>query len=139
MKQHVQVLAVQELLDDKVNGIAGVCSAVVVAEDGLALYWSGMAQESADSRAAIVSGLASLAENAAVVDGTGAVLRTLIEMEDGYFMVVRSADTTHLAVSTTRSANLQTVGFELTRLTQQLATVLEAGRRRPAGPGGAPA
>ncbi|MGW4200947.1 roadblock/LC7 domain-containing protein [Streptomyces sp. NPDC004726] len=139
LKKHAPVQAVQELLDAKVGAIAGIRSAVVVSSDGLALYSSGMKERSADSRAAVVSGLASLSDNAAREDGAGAVRRTLIEMEDGYFLIVRSADTTYLAVSTELSADLQSVGFELTRLTRQLATVLEAGRRDLAAPGDAPA
>ncbi|MEU5159653.1 roadblock/LC7 domain-containing protein [Streptomyces sp. NPDC020875] len=130
---------VQELLDEKVSEIAGVRSVVVVSEDGLTTYWSGTTQDSADKRAAIASGLSSLAASLAAEDDGGHVRRAMIEMDHSLFIIVRATSDSFLAASAQATADLGTVGYELTLLAQRLAPVLEAGPRRAGAEGGAPA
>ncbi|MEW1794722.1 roadblock/LC7 domain-containing protein [Streptomyces niveus] len=129
---------VQKMLDARIQKITGVRGAVVLTEDGLALYWSLYDATTAERRAAVSSSLGSLALSVATDEEAGHVRRTLIEMEDGYFIIARCGLLSFLAVSTRADADLSVVGYELAELTRQLGDVLDAGDRRDAGPGGAP-
>jgi uncharacterized protein len=127
--------AVQQLLNDKAAAIPGILSAVIATADGLALYFtSALDQQQADTRAAVVSGLVSLSSSLAA--GEGGVRRTLIETEEGNHLLVRAGQRTYLAVTADGQADLQRVGYEVTRLTQQLAMVLDADQRQTAAPDG---
>lgn len=129
---------IQKMLDARIQKINGVRGAVVLAEDGFPLYWSLYDKDTAERRAAVSSTLGSLALAVATDEAAGHVRRTLIEMEDGYFIIARCGLLSFLAVSTTAGADLSVIGFELAELTRQLGDVLDTGDRRPAGPGGAP-
>ncbi|MFD7921237.1 roadblock/LC7 domain-containing protein [Streptomyces sp. NPDC059740] len=130
---------VQKLLDEKIDDIAGVRCAVVLAEDGLPLYWSGFDEETALRRSPLAASLGNLASRVAAEEGGGAVRRTLIEMEGGFFVVARAGSNTFLAVTTKPDANLGHIGYELTLLTKRLGPVLDAEQRPLPAEGGAPA
>ncbi|MEO3751837.1 roadblock/LC7 domain-containing protein [Streptomyces sp. B6B3] len=127
--------AVQKLLDEKIRDIAGVRGAVVFSEDGLVLYASGVQEDFAQRRAAVASSLGSIADHVAFEEQAGAVKRTLIDMEEGYVIVARCGQRSQIAVSASHTANLGTVGYELSLLATRLAPVLDAEQRQPV-PGG---
>jgi predicted regulator of Ras-like GTPase activity (Roadblock/LC7/MglB family) len=126
---------IQKILDEKISNIAGVRGAVVYSDDGLALYGSEVEEVFAQRRAAVASSLSALANHIATEEKAGKVKRTLIEMEDGYVIVARCGQRSHLAVSLLDSANLGTVGYEMSLLAARLAPVLDAQQRQPAPDG----
>ncbi|MDT0321891.1 roadblock/LC7 domain-containing protein [Streptomyces millisiae] len=121
---------VQRILSERINNIAGVRAAVVLADDGLPRYWSGLEKDDAERRAALSSSLGTIAARIAADEEAGVVKRTLIEMEKGFFVVARCGERSYLAVSARPDANLSVVGYELTLLTKQLATVLDTDPRQ---------
>lgn len=129
---------VQKVLDQKVDQIAGVRGVVAVAHDGIALYWTGMDKDAADNRAALGASIGSLAARIAVEDAGGAVRRTMIEMDDGWFLVCRAGQRSYLTLNAKASVDLGALGYELTLLARRLGDVLDAERRQPLQ-GGAPA
>ncbi|MEV8424513.1 roadblock/LC7 domain-containing protein [Streptomyces niveus] len=129
---------IQKILDARIQKVTGIRGAVVLAEDGLAMYWSLYDEATAERRAAVASSLGSLAVSVATEEEAGHVRRTLIEMEDGYFTIVRCGLLTYLAVSIRADADLGVVGYELTELSLQLGDILDAADRRPPGTGGVP-
>ncbi|MEV0776322.1 roadblock/LC7 domain-containing protein [Streptomyces sp. NPDC050428] len=130
---------VQQILTKKINNITGVRGAVVIGEDGLAMYWARFPDKTDEERAAIerraamASSLHSLAAQVADREASGPVKRLLVDMDGGYFIVAACSDYTALAVSTEQGANLETVGYELAQLTRELAGVLGTEGRRPDG------
>ena len=125
--------AVQEILDKHVDNIAGVRGAVVVSSDGLHLYWSHFDEATAERRAPIGASLGSLARRVAAEEGAGAVRRTMVEMEDGFFIVAHIGQRSSVAVSTKPEVDLGIVGYELTLLAKRLHGVLDAeARHQPA-------
>ncbi|AQU70270.1 roadblock/LC7 domain-containing protein [Streptomyces niveus] len=128
--------AVTELLDSRIELIAGVRAAVVLSADGRHLHWTGgYDEETAERRAPLASALASLALTIAKEENGGTVRRTMLDMDDGYYIVAACGTRTFLALRADPGANLSNVGYELTQLTKQLAGLLDAERRTPTGGG----
>ena len=72
--------------------------AVLVSVDGLTIAASEhLPRERADQLAAVASGLASLATGAAQLFEGGRVLQSVVEMENGYLLLMRVGDGSHLA------------------------------------------
>ncbi|WP_234320035.1 roadblock/LC7 domain-containing protein [Streptomyces sp. SBT349] len=110
---------------------------MIVSVDGLLLYWTGLEhagpvtkrEEVAEHRAAIVSGMATLADEAARQDRAGAALRTLIEGEDGWLVLGRAGANSYLALSANKGADVGALGYQLSLLAGQLGGQLDAARR----------
>ena len=87
--------------------VSGVTHAVLVSADGLLMAASEhMPIERADQLAAVASGLASLSTGASQLFNGGYVLQSVVEMENGYLLLMRVGDGSNLAVLTQESADL---------------------------------
>ena len=85
--------------------VSGVTHAVLVSADGLLMAASEhMPIERADQLAAVASGLASLSAGAAQLFDGGYVLQSVVEMENGYLLLMRVGDGSNLATLATRTA-----------------------------------
>ena len=82
--------------------VSGVTHAVLVSADGLLMAASEhMPVERADQLAAVASGLASLSTGAAQLFDGGYVLQSVVEMENGYLLLMRVGDGSNLATLAT--------------------------------------
>ncbi|MCK0174467.1 MULTISPECIES: roadblock/LC7 domain-containing protein [Mycobacteriaceae] len=110
--------------------VAGVSHAVLVSADGLLMAASEhMPIERADQLAAVASGLASLATGAAQLFDGGYVLQSVVEMEQGFLLLMRVGDGSNLATLATRSCDIGQIGYEMAILVERVGTVVQAARR----------
>src|SRR3954454_8321697 len=78
--------------------VSGASHAILVSADGLLMAASAhMPAERADQLAAVASGLASLSTGAAALFDGGYVLQSVVEMENGYLLLMRVGDGSNLA------------------------------------------
>jgi X-X-X-Leu-X-X-Gly heptad repeat protein len=78
------------LVSNFAREVPGVSHAVLVSVDGLLIAASEhLPEERADQLAAVSSGLASLASGAAQLFDGGQVLQSVVEMENGYLLLMR--------------------------------------------------
>jgi predicted regulator of Ras-like GTPase activity (Roadblock/LC7/MglB family) len=112
--------------------VAGVKHAVLVSADGLLMAASEqMPIERADQLAAVTSGLASLSAGAAQLFEGGHVLQSVVEMENGYLLLMRVGDGSNLATLATRSCDIGQIGYEMAILVERVGSVVQSSRRTP--------
>ena len=112
------------------NEVAGVSHAILVSADGLLMAASQhMPIERADQLAAVTSGLASLSSGAAQLFDGGYVLQSVVEMENGYLLLMRVGDGSNLATLATRSCDIGQIGYEMAILVERVGTVIQSSRR----------
>lgn len=136
MTHDTDALTSQRDLDWLINrfaeDVAGVTHAVLVSADGLLMAASErLPTDRAEQMSAVTSGLASLATGAARLFEGGAVLQSVVEMQEGYLLLMSVGDGSHLAVLTARSADIGQVGYEMAVLVERVGTMVQAGARRP--------
>ena len=113
------------LLDTFAAETAGVLEAIAVSSDGLLVGASGQAgNDAADTLAAITSGLVSLAGGAADSYRLGTLDKVIIEMSDGYLVLMAVTVGCALGVVASRSAQLGTIAFEMTLFANRVGDVL---------------
>jgi uncharacterized protein len=113
------------LLTNFAERIVGASSAVVVTTDGLVLARSDkIARDTADTLAAITSGLASLTEGAAECFGAGPVSQLIVEMHGGYLFVTSISDTSALAVMCEPDCDIGLIGYEMSLIVERIGQVL---------------
>ncbi len=118
------------LLDRFVDRTPGAAHAVVVSADGLHLAGSqGLPRDRGEQLAAVVSGLASLTIGASMILGAGQVQQTLVEMSDGYLLVMAIRDGAHLAVLAAGGSDLGQVGYEMALLVERVGAALTPAAR----------
>ena len=118
------------LLDRFVDRTPGAAHGVVVSADGLHLAGSkGLPQERGEQLAAVVSGLASLTVGASLILGAGVVQQTLVEMADGYLLVMAVGEGAHLAVLAAGGSDLGQVGYEMALLVDRVGAALNPAAR----------
>ncbi|MGH9217440.1 MAG: roadblock/LC7 domain-containing protein [Acidimicrobiales bacterium] len=118
------------LLERFVDRTPGAAHAVVVSADGLHLAGSkGLPRERGEQLAAVVSGLASLTVGASMILGAGQVQQTLVEMAQGYLLVMAIRDGAHLAVLAASEAELGQVGYEMALLVERVGAALSPAAR----------
>lgn len=118
------------LLDRFVDRAPGAAHAVVVSNDGLFLAATrGMPRDRGEQLSAIVSGLASLTVGASLCLEAGAVRQTLVEMNDGFLLVMAVADGAHLAVLASVGCDLGQVGYEMALLVERVGMALSPAAR----------
>lgn len=114
-----------------VMDVPGVAHAVLVSADGLLMAANpGLWPERADQIAAVSAGLSSLAVGASRLLDGGPVLQTLVEMENGYLMLMSVGDGSNLAVLTLPGADLGQVGYEMALLVDRVGAVVQANARQ---------
>jgi predicted regulator of Ras-like GTPase activity (Roadblock/LC7/MglB family) len=110
--------------------VPGVAHAVLVSVDGLLMAASEhMPVERADQLAAVASGLASLSAGAAQLFEGGYVLQSVVEMENGYLLLMRVGDGSSLATLAARSCDIGQVGYEMAILVERVGSVVQPSRR----------
>ena len=108
----------------------GVSHAILVSADGLLVAASEhMPGERADQLAAVASGLASLSTGAAQLFDGGHVLQSVVEMENGYLLLMRVGDGSNLATLAARSADIGQIGYEMAILVERVGAVVASARR----------
>jgi hypothetical protein len=118
------------LLDRFVNRTPGAAHSVVVSADGLLLAGSrGLPRDRGEQLAAVVSGLASLTVGASMILGAGQVQQTLVEMADGFLLVMAVRDGAHLAVLAAGECDLGQVGYEMALLVERVGAALTPAAR----------
>lgn len=115
-----------------VDEVPSAAHAVLVSADGLLMAASeSLPDDRAEQVAAVSSGLASLAVGAARLFEGGAVLQTIIEMQQGYLLLMSVGDGSHLAVLTQDSADIGQVGYEMALLVDRVGRMVQARARVP--------
>jgi predicted regulator of Ras-like GTPase activity (Roadblock/LC7/MglB family) len=136
---------IQSILDEHVAQIPHVLGAVVVTEDGIFRYISGWrtdasatqtAEEAAKARqafgehlGALATGMSNLASQQAIKQNGGAVLRTVVEMENGWCVTGRAGHHCVIALHAAKQANLGALGFAVTNMSNRLGDMLDVDRR----------
>lgn len=106
--------------------------AILVSADGLLMAASEhMPGERADQLAAVTSGLASLSTGAAQLFDGGYVLQSVVEMENGYLLLMRVGDGSNLATLATRHCDIGQIGYEMAMLVERVGAVIGSPRRTP--------
>ena len=119
-----------------VDEVPDAAHAILVSSDGLLMAASAsIPGERGEQLAAVSSGLSSLAVGAAHLLGGGGVLQTVVEMEQGYLMLMSIGDGSNLAVLTQAAADIGQVGYEMALLVDRVGKVVQA-RPRGASAGG---
>jgi uncharacterized protein len=119
-----------------VDEVPDAAHAILVSSDGLLMAASAsIPGERGEQLAAVSSGLSSLAVGAAHLLGGGGVLQTVVEMEQGYLMLMSVGDGSNLAVLTQAAADIGQVGYEMALLVDRVGKVVQA-RPRGASAGG---
>lgn len=114
------------------NDVPGVSHAILVSADGLLMAASEhIPGERADQLAAVASGLASLSTGAAQLFDGGHVLQSVVEMENGYLLLMRVGDGSNLATLAARHCDIGQIGYEMAILVERVGAVVQSQRRRP--------
>jgi len=115
-----------------VEEVTDAAHAILVSADGLLMAESqSIPGERAEQVAAVSSGLASLAVGAARLFDGGAVLQTVVEMENGYLMLMSVGDGSNLTVLTVEDADIGQVGYEMALLVERVGRTVQAEARVP--------
>ncbi|MGK2881639.1 MAG: serine protease inhibitor [Mycobacterium sp.] len=110
--------------------VPGVAHAVLVSVDGLLIAASEhMPPERADQLAAVSSGLASLASGAAELFRGGPVLQSIVEMQNGYLLLMRVGDGSQLATLASHNCDIGQIGYEMALLVERVGAVVQSTRR----------
>jgi uncharacterized protein len=116
--------------------VSDAAHAILVSADGLLMAASdSIPGERGEQLAAVSSGLASLSVGASRLFEGGAVLQTIVEMEQGYLMLMSVGDGSNLAVLTHDSADIGQVGYEMALLVERVGRTVQAGARVAPTPG----
>jgi predicted regulator of Ras-like GTPase activity (Roadblock/LC7/MglB family) len=122
------------LVNDFAERVPGVAHAVVVSADGLLLTASNrLPLDRADQLAAVASGLVSLTQGAARCFEGGAVLQTVVEMDNGFLFLMSISDGSSFAVLAARSCDVGQVGYEMALLVDRVGEALTPAPRSAAG------
>lgn len=115
-----------------VDSVPGAAHAVLVSADGLLMAASEhMPTERADQLAAVASGLASLSTGASQLFDGGYVLQSVVEMENGYLLLMRVGDGSNLATLATRNCDIGQIGYEMAILVERVGAMVQSARRAP--------
>src|SRR3984893_5424711 len=127
------------LVSNFAREIPGVSHAILVSVDGLLIAASErLPKERADQLAAVSSGLASLANGAAQLFDGGQVLQSVVEMQNGYLLLMQVGDVSHLATLAATSCDIGQIGYEMAVLVERVGNVVQSTRRAEADYSAAP-
>ena len=118
------------LVSNFAREVPGVSHAILVSVDGLLIAASErLPKERADQLAAVSSGLASLANGAAQLFDGGQVLQSVVEMQNGYLLLMQVGDGSHLATLAATSCDIGQIGYEMAVLVERVGNVVQSSRR----------
>jgi len=113
------------LVSNFARSVPGAAHAIVLSADGLLMAVSERLDRArADQLAAVASGLASLTQGAARIFGGGTVTQTVVEMEQGFLLVMAVSDGSCLAVLAAPSCDIGLIGYEMALLVAKTGEVL---------------
>ena len=119
-----------------VEEVPSAAHAILVSADGLLMAASsGIPADRAEQVAAVSSGLASLATGAAQLFEGGQVLQSVVEMQNGYLLLMRVGDGSHLATLAEASCDIGQIGYEMAVLVERVGGVVQSTRRTASSPG----
>lgn len=121
-------------LDWLVSGFArdvpGVSHAIIVSADGLLSATSThLPLDRADQLAAVTSGLASLSAGASRLFDGGAVLQSVVEMENGYLLLMGVGSGAYLAALAVSGCDIGQIGYEMATLVDRVGTAMDIAPR----------
>ncbi len=118
------------LVSNFARDVVGVAHAVLVSADGLLMAASEqLPRERAEQLSAVTSGLASLSSGAARLFDGGPVLQSIVEMKNGYLLLMSVGDGSHLAALTAASCDIGQVGYEMAILVDRVGSMVEPAAR----------
>ena len=95
--------------------------AVLVAADGLLVAASeSLPRDRAEQLSAIIAGLSSLTGGAARLFSGGVVVQSVIEMRNGFLLLMSVGNGSHLAVLADPRCDIGLVGYEMTLLVDRV-------------------
>jgi predicted regulator of Ras-like GTPase activity (Roadblock/LC7/MglB family) len=119
------------LVSEFTTDVAGVAHTVLVSADGLLVAASsGLPTDRAEQLAAIAAGLSSLTVGAADLFSAGPVVQSVIEMQQGFLLLMSVGDGSHLAVLADPRCDIGLVGYEMTLLVDRVGRVVDTPVRR---------
>lgn len=115
--------------------IAGVAHAALVSADGLLVAADeNLPEDRADQLSAIASGLSSLAAGTAELFTAGRVVQSVIEMEQGFLLLMSVGDGSNLVVLANIGCDIGLIGYEMTLLVDRVGKMVETPTRHAAPP-----
>ncbi|MGW4995527.1 roadblock/LC7 domain-containing protein [Streptomyces mirabilis] len=102
----------------------GVHSAIAVSSDGLLIGSSGDTRAEPDRLAAIISGLISLAGGAAHSYQLGTLDKVIIDMSDGYLLLIAVSNGCALGAVASKTAQLGGIAYEMALFANRVGPVL---------------
>ncbi|WP_102144604.1 roadblock/LC7 domain-containing protein [Mycobacterium hubeiense] len=110
-----------------VRDVPGVSHAILVSADGLLMASnSQLPADRADQLAAVTSGLASLSSGAARLFEAGDVRQSIVEMDEGYLLLMGVGNGSYLAALASISCDVGQVGYEMAVLVDRVGKVVQA-------------
>jgi predicted regulator of Ras-like GTPase activity (Roadblock/LC7/MglB family) len=114
--------------------VAGVAHAALVSADGLLVAAStSLPRDRADQLSAIASGLSSLALGTAELFTAGRVVQSVIEMEEGFLLLMSVGDGSNLVVLASPGCDIGLVGYEMTLLVDRVGKMVDTPLRQLTG------
>jgi uncharacterized protein len=113
------------LLDQLATEVSGINHAIAVSGDGLLIAASRrLPRAHADQLSAFTSGVCSLTNGAAKLMGADPVEQTIVEMADGYLIVMAIGDGSILTVLAVKDCELGQVSYEMAMLINRVGATL---------------
>nr|WP_202025820.1 roadblock/LC7 domain-containing protein [Rhodococcus sp. MS16] len=110
--------------------VPGVSHAIIVSADGLLSAASThLPLDRADQLAAVTSGLASLSAGASRLFDGGAVLQSVVEMENGYLLLMGVGSGAYLAALAVAGCDIGQIGYEMATLVDRVGPTMDIAAR----------
>ncbi|MEV0671394.1 roadblock/LC7 domain-containing protein [Mycobacterium sp. NPDC050441] len=117
-----------------VRDVPGVSHAILVSADGLLMASnSHLPTDRAEQLAAVTSGLASLSTGAARLFEAGNVRQSIVEMDDGFLLLMGVGNGSYLATLASTSCDIGQVGYEMALLVDRVGKTVDATPRSTHG------
>ncbi len=114
--------------------VPGVSHAIIVSADGLLTASSThLPLDRADQLAAVTSGLASLSAGASRLFDGGAVMQSVVEMENGYLLLMGVGSGAYLAALAVAGCDIGQIGYEMATLVDRVGTTMDIATRTSQG------
>ncbi|MDV6277020.1 roadblock/LC7 domain-containing protein [Rhodococcus erythropolis] len=114
--------------------VPGVSHAIIVSADGLLTASSThLPLDRADQLAAVTSGLASLSAGASRLFDGGAVMQSVVEMENGYLLLMGVGSGAYLAALAVAGCDIGQIGYEMATLVDRVGTAMDIAPRTSQG------
>ncbi|KPH15677.1 MULTISPECIES: roadblock/LC7 domain-containing protein [Rhodococcus] len=114
--------------------VPGVSHAIIVSADGLLTASSThLPLDRADQLAAVTSGLASLSAGASRLFDGGAVMQSVVEMENGYLLLMGVGSGAYLAALAVAGCDIGQIGYEMATLVDRVGTTMDITPRTSQG------